>query len=264
LGCPVELKEVRTRGDVLAEEALTPQLGQNFFTKELENALLDQSIDLAVHSMKDLGSQLGEGLIIAAVPPREDVRDALVSLSGWDWGELPQGCRIGTSSIRRKMQMEAQRPDLKIVPLRGNLDTRLKKLAAGEMDAACLAMAGLKRLYHGKLPYGLGLRAVEPEVMVPAAGQGALALQVRRSDDWLWVLESLNSEDSRRECILERAFMAAMNAGCQAPLAVWAQVQGEHIQARARMNGLKQAEVLGASREAETLGLELSKKIKQI
>ena len=206
--------------------------GKGLFVKEIEDALLRGEIDAAVHSLKDLPSELPEGLILASIPKREEPWDALVSRNGESIRGLAPGSRIGTSSLRRIAQIRRYRSDLEIVELRGNVDTRLEKVAAGEADAAVLALAGLKRL-------GLGERATEslaPELMLPAAGQGALAIETRVDDAATRsLMERLEHPVTKQAVMAERAVMARLEGGCQLPLAVFAEMRTTGFQIKTRL-----------------------------
>jgi hydroxymethylbilane synthase len=216
---PVDLLSMSTRGDEVLDRSLDKIGGKGLFVKELEAALMDGRAHIAVHSLKDVPMQLPLGLTLATVLEREDPRDALVSLKFRTLAELPQGARVGTSSLRRLVQLRALRPDLRIAPLRGNLDTRLRKLDGGEFDALVLAAAGLKRL-------GLADRIaqrLEPDHMLPCAGQGALALEV--SSDATELIPRLNKISHRPTWLAvhaERAVSLALGGSCTTPLAAHA------------------------------------------
>ena len=221
-GLRAELITIKTHGDHVKEVPL-PQVGvKGIFAKEIEEAVLLGQVDLAVHSLKDLPTVLPEGLCIGAVTEREDPRDALVSRRGEGLFSLPQGARVGTSSVRRRAQLLAQRPDLTVLPLRGNLDTRLRKLEAGEVDALVVAAAGLIRM-------GWEDRASEflPfEVSLPAPGQGALALEVRSDGEALTLLlSSLDHLPTRLATEAERAFLRRLEGGCQVPIGAFGQIE---------------------------------------
>ena len=219
-GIEVELVEIRTSGDRIRDVPLGPHLGQSFFTKEIEVALLERRIDLAVHSCKDLATTITDGLCLAAVPPREDPRDALVS-SGAPLLELPSGARVGTSSPRRKGFLGVARPDLVVQDQRGNVPTRLRAVENGEVDAVVLAVAGLRRL-------GLEHRITETldePLMVPAASQGALAVQTREDDEKTRrAVAHLDDAPSRARVTAERACLHTLGAGCQAPVGALASI----------------------------------------
>jgi hydroxymethylbilane synthase len=224
------LVEIVTRGDVIVDRPLASVGGKGLFIKEIEEALLDLRVDLAVHSMKDLPSRLPTALMIGAVPERDDPRDALVSPVFRTLEALPRGARVGTSSIRRACQLLSLRPDLQLVSIRGNVETRLRKIESEGLAGAVLAFAGLKRL-------GLAERAthiLEPAQMLPAVGQGALAIEVRKSDERIrGVLEGLNHAPDRVRVDAERAFLDVMDGNCQVPVAALAQVEGSLLQLKA-------------------------------
>jgi hydroxymethylbilane synthase len=229
-GHAVGLLGMTTRGDQILDRTLSKVGGKGLFVKELEVALEEARADLAVHSLKDVPMELPEGFALACVMEREDPRDAFVSNKYASLDELPQGAVLGTSSLRRVVLLRAQRPDLKIEPLRGNLDTRLRKLDEGQYDAIVLAAAGLKRL-------GLAqrIRAVfEPEQMLPAAGQGALGIEVRAARaDLFEALAPLSHQATWLAVAAEREVSRAMGGSCSMPLAAFATWSGEYLQLRA-------------------------------
>src|ERR1035441_7613281 len=208
------IETFKTTGDKITDVPLAKVGTKGLFTKEIEEALLDGRADLAVHSLKDLPTELPEGLVLAAVPEREDPRDAVV---GKTLAELPLGARVGTSSLRRAAQLRQLRPDLQVESVRGNLDTRLRKLDEGQYDAILLAAAGLKRL-------GWGDRIAEilpPEQMCPAVGQGALAIETRAGFDGVALLDHA---DTHTAVMAERAVLGALGGGCQVPIGAYATV----------------------------------------
>lgn len=216
----VDVRIVHTKGDTGKH---WPPEEQGIFVKEIEEALLRKEIDLAVHSLKDLPTKLPQGLCIAAIPKREDPRECLVSSSGKRLRDLPSGSTIGTGSPRRVIQILAQRKDLCIVPLRGNVTTRLAKVEKGEIDAVVLAYAGLIRL-------GLMEKATEvfdPWDFVPAPGQGALACEARSGEGWEERLRPLHDLETARAVSLERMFLALSGGGCRKAIGAWAEVRGE-------------------------------------
>lgn len=222
LGATTRIEVIKTTGDHLQTASLAQAGGKGLFTKEIEDALLAGSIDLAVHSLKDLPTETPPGLAIAAIPPREDPRDAMVGLRVAD---LPLGARVGTSSGRRAAQLRLLRPDLQIDPVRGNVDTRLRKLKDGEFDAIVLAAAGLLRL-------GLDREIAEvllPEQVCPAPGQGALAIQTRMGDPAQWVCQELNDEATEQAVTCERAALAALGGGCQLPIGAFARIVDDSL-----------------------------------
>jgi hydroxymethylbilane synthase len=223
-GHAVELVFITTSGDAQQVGSIGTIGGQGVFTKEIQRALLDGRVDLAVHSLKDLPTEPVAGLVLAAVPPREVVADVLISRNGKTFAELPAGARIGTGSARRQSQLRHARPELEYLDIRGNVDTRLNKLAAGEYDAIILAAAGLTRL-------GLADRITEelPRAMIlPAVGQGALGLETRADDlATITALATLNDAASHAAVLAERAMLATLRGGCLAPVGGWARFESE-------------------------------------
>ena len=215
----ISLDVIRTRGDVIRDVPLAKVGGKGLFVKEIEEALLSERADLAVHSMKDVPMELPEGLLLGCMPKREDAGDCLLSDNWSDLEQLPHGAKVGTSSLRRQAQLLNLRPDLQILPLRGNIDTRLAKLNQGEYDAITLATAGLFRL-------GLHARHMAPldmNLFIPAVGQGALGIECREKDyDLLVLLASLEDRHTRVCVSAERAFMERLQGGCQIPAAAHA------------------------------------------
>jgi hydroxymethylbilane synthase len=229
-GLQVEIETIRTTGDKITEVSLAKVGTKGMFTKEIEEALADRRVDLAVHSLKDLPTDLPKGFKIAAVLKREDARDVLVSPRFARLADLPQGARVGTSSLRREAQLRAMRRDLKVEPLRGNVDTRLRKLEAGEFDAIVLAAAGVRRL--GREDVVREFLAVEQ--MCPAAGQGALAVEVREGDQpMMQAIGFLDNAASRSTTECERALLRTLGGGCQVPIGAYAELSGEALQLRA-------------------------------
>jgi hydroxymethylbilane synthase len=229
-GHQVSLLGMTTRGDQILDRSLSKVGGKGLFVKELEVALEDGHADLAVHSLKDVPMDLPEGFALGCVMEREDPRDAFVSTRFTAFADLPQGAVVGTSSLRRVVLLRSMRPDLKIEPLRGNLDTRLRKLDEGHYDGIVLAAAGLKRL-------GLAARirqVFEPEQMLPSAGQGALGIEVRaQRSDLFDVLAPLVHQTTWLAVAAERAVSRAMGGSCSMPLAAYATFSGEYLQLRA-------------------------------
>jgi hydroxymethylbilane synthase len=215
-GVATELVVIKTQGDAEVDRPLHELEGTGFFTKEIEAALLDERIDVAVHSLKDLPTRLPDGLALAAIPRRHDPRESLVG--GRSLADLPAGTRVGTSSLRRIAQVRFLRPDLQVVPLRGNVPTRVRKVESGDgLDAALLAIAGLERL-------DLGAKAavIDPLDVMPAPGQGALGIEIRSRDPRTrQVLEPLHDAASAAAVTAERALLAALGGGCQAPVGAW-------------------------------------------
>jgi hydroxymethylbilane synthase len=221
--CAVSLDVMKTQGDIMLDVPLAKVGGKGLFVKELEEALLNGNADLAVHSMKDMPVELPEGLVLACIPEREEVDDCLLSLRYSSLAGLPQGARVGTSSLRRQAQLLHLRPDLRISSLRGNVDTRLRKVHEGQFDAIVLAAAGLRRL-DLQAPH---MSRLGPPDFLPAVGQGALGIECRADrQDILELLTPLEHRASRICVEAERAFLAGLNGGCQAPIAGYARMCG--------------------------------------
>jgi hydroxymethylbilane synthase len=272
-GMKSELVIIKTAGDQFASAAIPDVGGKGIFIKEIEDALLERRVDLAVHSMKDVPTETPRGLSFPAIIKREDPRDCLVSRSGEVLAELPAGARVGTSSLRRQAQLRYIRGDLQIVNLRGNVDTRLRKLDAGEMDAIILARAGLERL-------GLSGRITEtlaPEVMLSAVGQGALALEARENgarenapgaDDarTLEALVRFDDAETRAAVTAERALLAELEGGCQVPLGAWARIEDGMLRMNARVLAADGSECIerhssGSPADAEKIGRRLAREL---
>ncbi|HZS81572.1 MAG TPA: hydroxymethylbilane synthase [Stellaceae bacterium] len=220
---------IRTTGDKVQDRRLAEIGGKGLFTKEIEEALLAGAIDLAVHSMKDVATRLPERLEIACLLPRDDPRDAFLCPSAATLAALPQGAVIGTASLRRQAQLLRRRPDLRIVPLRGNAGTRLRKLAAGKCDATLLALAGLQRL--GETAAITEILSVED--MLPAVAQGAIGVEIRAADQRVRrLLEPLDHAETTVAITAERAFLAALDGSCKTPIAALAEVAGEEVRLR--------------------------------
>jgi hydroxymethylbilane synthase len=233
-GIEVHIQVISTKGDRVLDVSL-PKLGEEgkgLFTKELEEAIFERRVDLAVHSLKDLPTELPAGLQIGAICEREDVRDALVARGAIrSFDHLPQRALIGTSSLRRQAQLRAARPDLVIEPIRGNVDTRLRKLDQGQYHAIVLAAAGLHRLGHA----GRITEHLSEDLMLPAVGQGALAIETRKHDSAIEeVIRALDHRATRLACTAERAFLKGLGGGCLVPIAAHATIEGEVV----KINGL--------------------------
>lgn len=220
-GIAAELVVIKTQGDTEVDRPLHELEGKGFFTKEIEAALLDERIDIAVHSLKDLPTRLPDGLALAAIPRRHDPRESLVG--GNSLADLPAGTRVGTSSLRRIAQLRFMRPDLQVVPLRGNVPTRVRKVESGDgLDAALLALAGLERL-----ELGAKAAVIDPLDVMPAPGQGALGIEIRARDaKTRQALEPLHDAASAAAVAAERALLAGLGGGCQAPVAAWVGTDG--------------------------------------
>jgi hydroxymethylbilane synthase len=227
-GHEVEIEIIHTTGDKitdvpLAQVGVKGGSGKGIFTKEIEDALAAGRVDLAVHSLKDLPTELPHGFELAAITEREDPRDAFCSGAYAKIADLPQGARVGTSSLRRKAQLKAIRPDLDIHPLRGNVDTRLRKLEQGEYDAIILAAAGLKRLGKTELLKEI----ISADILCPAAGQGALGIEIRQGDAVMRVhLKFLDDPAARAATTCERALLNHLGGGCQVPIGAYAEMHG--------------------------------------
>ena len=256
----VEVVPIRTSGDRFRNLPIEKIGAKGVFIKEIEEALLGGVIDVAVHSMKDLPTEIPEGLAIAAVPEREDPRDVLISHVAGSLAELPAEARVGTGSLRRRAQVLNHRPDLTVVPIRGNVDTRLAKLRRGEVDALVLALAGMKRL-------GRERETTQPlpaETWLSAVAQGALGLETRRHEvAWL---RFLNHEPSALEVEAERAFLGRLEGGCQVPVGARAVVAEDRVSltgmvAEASGRRIFRAEVSGARADAASLGIRLAERL---
>lgn len=269
-GIECELVRIRTAGDHLQSASVAQINAQSgmkgLFIKELEDALLTEKVDLAVHSMKDVPTETPEGLAFPAITRREDPRDCLIARPARTLQHLQAGARVGTSSLRRRAQLLHFRPDLQVADLRGNVDTRLKKLAGGEFDAIVLAMAGVNRLRASKEI----TQVLQPEVMLPAVGQGALGIETRASDSETSKLAAALDDTETRLCVtVERALLREMEGGCQVPLGAYARVQGDEIFLEARVYSPDGAEcVRGEERDAaqspdaaEEIGKRLARKL---
>lgn len=262
-GLEVKLKHIVTTGDKIVDVPLAKIGGKGLFTKELEVAMLNREIDLAVHSLKDMPTELPAGLILTAITERADPYDALVSHRYHSIDELPQGAILGTSSLRRKAQLLHYRPDLVIRDLRGNLDTRLRKLDEGQFDGIILAAAGLKRLGWGEKIRQL----LSTEICLPAVGQGALAIEIRQSDDHVRrMLEFLNDEASQVATTAERAFLQTVEGGCQVPVGVFGHLVSNELKLEAIIASLDGKILLrqqnqGSKKQAFAIGRDLAEQM---
>jgi hydroxymethylbilane synthase len=260
----LEVVTIRTTGDRVTDRPLAELGGKGLFCKELEAALLERRIDLAVHSVKDLPTWLPAGLVLGAVLEREDPRDVLLARPPASIAALPEAAVIGTASVRRKAQLLAKRPDLRVVSFRGNVETRLRKLAAGEVDATLLALAGLRRLGIGHAGVVLG-----PEEMLPAVGQGAIGIECRADDEASLALLAAIDHAASSACVrAERALLAALDGSCHTPIAGYADMSdaGLHLRALiARPDGsacLRTGRT-GAPEDAETLGRDAGEELRE-
>lgn len=259
----VVLVPMSTQGDRVQDRSLAEVGGKGLFIKELERAMEQDRADIAVHSMKDVPTDLPDGMTLAAMLPRADARDALVSNHFATFEALPMGARVGTSSPRRQCQLKHARPDLHILPLRGNVETRLRKLDAGEYDAIILASAGLLRL-------DLGARItsyLDYSVSLPAAGQAIIGIECRSSDARSAALaQAVNDADASRCGRAERAFARYFQGNCFSPIAAFAEVQGEHLSLRGAVGSLDGSRLfrdalLGPAHDAEALGVQLAQRV---
>jgi hydroxymethylbilane synthase len=260
----VEIVSIRTIGDRITDRPLIEAGGKGLFTKEIEEALLAGAIDLAVHSSKDMPTVLPAGLVLSAFLPREDARDAFVSRKADRLRDLPKGAVVGTASPRRQALIKRQRPDLAIVPLRGNVETRLRKIEAGDADATVLALAGLKRL-------GLAAAAsaiFDIEEFLPAVGQGAIGIETRADDSRTHALvAAVDDPDTATALAAERAFLAVLDGTCRTPIAGHAQVSGGTVRFRgliAKIDGSAALEVSREGRRADAaaLGADAGRELK--
>ena len=262
-GIRVDLVKIKTTGDKILDVPLSKVGGKGLFVKEIEEALLENRVDVAVHSMKDVPAQLPDDLMLSTFPRREDPSDALISGEQQRLDQLPKGARVGTSSLRRGAQLLHLRPDLTLVNLRGNVDTRLNKLKSGDLQAIILAAAGLNRLGLSNLI----TQTIPFHQLLPAVGQGALGLEVRRKDQkTIDLLDFLNHEDTRTAVAAERAFLKTLEGGCQVPIAGFAQVNGDTLSFEglvAELDGSKifKENETGNRDQAEEMGIRVAKKL---
>jgi len=260
----IEIKTIRTTGDLIGDRPLAEAGGKGLFTKEIEEALVSGAIDLAVHSSKDMPTLLPPGLVLSAFLPREDARDAFISRKADSLRELPHGAVVGTASLRRQALLKHLRPDLAITPLRGNVETRLRKLESGECDGTVLAVAGLKRL---------GLMAAATAVFdldefLPAVGQGAIGIETRADDSKTRALvAAIDDPDTATALAAERAFLAVLDGSCRTPIAGHARLAGDVVRFRGLIAKTDGSEALEVSREgtrpdAAALGADAGRELK--
>jgi hydroxymethylbilane synthase len=263
----IAIQVIKTTGDQILDRTLAEAGGKGLFTKEIEEALLDGQVDLAVHSMKDVPTWLPDGLEIAVLLPREDPRDAVFTRSGQGGlDDLPDGAVVGTAGLRRQAQILRRRPGLRVVPLRGNVQTRLRKLDEGEVDATLLALAGLRRLgLTGRIA-----AVLEPDVMLPAVAQGAIGLEIRSADDATRALIApLNCPVTTARVTAERALLAVLDGSCRTPIAALATVDGDKLALEALVLSPDGRQVFSAARrgaasEAAALGEDAGAEIKAV
>jgi hydroxymethylbilane synthase len=261
----IELQIIRTSGDRIQDRPLSEVGGKGLFTKEIEDALIAGTVDLAVHSSKDMPTVLPDGLLLAAFLPREDVRDAFISRKARTLRELPAGSVVGTASLRRQALAKRLRPDLKVVTFRGNVQTRLRKLDAGEVDATLLALAGLKRL--GLTEHATSI--LEIDEFLPAVGQGAIAIETREDDRATrMVMAAINDPPTEIALAAERAFLTVLDGSCRTPIAGHARCEGEQVHFRGLIAKPDGSEVLETARsgpagDAVRLGAEAGHELKR-
>ena len=260
----IELIIIRTTGDIIQDRSLAEEGGKGLFTKEIEEALLDGRVDVAVHSAKDMPTVLPGGLILAACLEREDPRDVFISRKARSLAELPKGASLGTASLRRQAIAKRARPDLRVMPLRGNVETRLRKLDAGDVDATLLALAGLKRL---KLTEH-ATHVMSADEFLPAVAQGAIGIEAREDNGRVRdVLARLDHADTSVAVACERAFLAALEGSCKTPIAGHATIAGDAVQFRgliARPDGTAAHDIAGTGhrRDAVAIGTEAGRELK--
>jgi hydroxymethylbilane synthase len=255
----VEIEVIKTTGDKITSVALAKVGTKGMFTKEIEDALHEKRVDLAVHSLKDVPTDLADEFELAAIMKREDPRDAFLSMNFASLEELPRGAKVGTSSLRRQCQLKAMRSDLEVFPLRGNVDTRIRKLESGEYDAIILAAAGVLRL-------GLETHVrsrISADVMCPAVGQGALAIEIRRGDQQTkTLLAFLNDADTHAAIDCERALLGSLGGGCQVPIGAYAEKRGGRLYLRAMVGRPDGSQILREQADG-TDGVKLGRETAQ-
>jgi hydroxymethylbilane synthase len=258
-GHTVEIEVIKTTGDKITSVALAKVGTKGMFTKEIEEALHEKRVDLAVHSLKDVPTDLEQEFELAAIMKREDPRDAFISVKFSSLDELPHGAKVGTSSLRRQCQLKSVRPDLEIFPLRGNVDTRIRKLESGEYDAIILAAAGVRRL-------GLETHVrsrISADIMCPAVGQGALAIEIRRGDQQTkTLLAFLNDADTHAAIDCERALLGSLGGGCQVPIGAYAEKRGGRLYLRAMVGRPDGSQILREQADG-TDGVKLGRETAQ-
>ena len=262
-GVNIDLVRIKTMGDKILDSPLSKLGGKGLFVKEIEDALLQGRVDLAVHSMKDVPAELPDRLMLSTFPKREDPADALIATGGQTLDQLPRGASVGTSSLRRGAQLLHARPDIELVPLRGNVDTRLRKLESGDLHAIILAAAGLKRL-------GLSSRITQTlsfDQVLPAVGQGALGIETRRDDEQtVSLLSFLDHKPTRLTVTTERAFLKELEGGCQVPIAGLAQLDEDKLSFEgmvAELDGSRilREKIIGTKDQAEEIGITLARRL---
>jgi hydroxymethylbilane synthase len=262
----VAIHVIKTTGDKVQDRSLSEIGGKGLFTKEIEEALLAGEIDIAVHSMKDVPTWLPAGLVIDCLLPREDPRDVLIATAGNSIATLPQGAVVGSASLRRAAQVKALRPDLSIVPLRGNVETRIAKVQRGDATATLLALAGLKRLHKEDAATAI----LSIEEILPAVAQGAIGLETRAGDDRVnSLLTPLNHPETQMRVMAERACLAVLEGSCRTPIAAFAELKGDVLRLRALIalpdgSKMHRLEATAAALAAKQLGEEVGRKLKDM
>ncbi|MCX7832446.1 MAG: hydroxymethylbilane synthase [Actinobacteria bacterium] len=262
-GCETEIVKIKTTGDKILDSPLAKIGSKGLFVKEIEVALLENRVDIAVHSAKDVPTEQPDGLIIAAFLKREDPRDALISKDGKKLSELPEGTVIGTSSLRRRAQILHFRPDLKLVDVRGNVDTRLRKMNEGQFDAIILAKAGLKRMGHESDI----TEVIDTSIMLPAVGQGSIAIECRESDEEvLEMLHSISDFETEVAVKAERALLRFLEGGCQVPIGAFGRIEDGELVLDAMISSLDGKKLFRGSRRgkpenAEEVGIALAEEL---
>jgi hydroxymethylbilane synthase len=262
----IEIVVIKTTGDKVQDRPLSEIGGKGLFTKEIEDALLAGEIDVAVHSMKDVPTWLPDGLVIDCLLPREDARDVLIATAGTSIATLPRGAVVGSASLRRAAQVKALRPDLSIVPLRGNVETRIAKVQRGDATATLLALAGLKRLHKQNVATAI----LSTDEILPAVAQGAIGLETRTGDDRVnALLAPLNDRNTQLRVAAERACLAVLDGSCRTPIAAFAELEGDVVRLRALIalpDGSKvhRQEGRAAVSDGRKLGEQIGHKLKEM
>jgi hydroxymethylbilane synthase len=262
----IEICVIKTTGDKVQDRPLSEIGGKGLFTKEIEDALLAGEIDVAVHSMKDMPTWLPDGLVIDCLLPREDPRDVLIATAGNSIATLPRGAVVGSASLRRAAQVKALRPDLSIVPLRGNVETRIAKVQRGDATATLLALAGLKRLHKQNVATAI----LSIDEILPAVAQGAIGLETRAGDDRVnALLAPLNDRNTQLRVAAERACLAVLDGSCRTPIAAFAELTGNVMRLRALIalpdgSQVHREDATGTASDAASLGVQIGRKLKEM
>jgi len=262
----IEICVIKTTGDKVQDRPLSEIGGKGLFTKEIEEALLAGEIDVAVHSMKDVPTWLPDGLVIDCLLPREDPRDVLIATAGNSIATLPRGAVVGSASLRRAAQVKALRPDLSIVPLRGNVETRIAKVQRGDATATLLALAGLKRLHKQNVATAI----LSVDEILPAVAQGAIGLETRAGDDRVnALLAPLNDRNTQLRVAAERACLAVLDGSCRTPIAAFAELSGDAMRLRALIalpdgSQVHRQDEIGTASDAAALGMQIGGRLKEM